>query len=71
MEVKLLQIREDEKLTQDPDFWNDPKKAEATMKQIRNKKLWTDAYQKCQSAVDDTQVLYEFFKEVIEKNNKI
>lgn len=63
MEVKLLQIREDEKLTQDPDFWNDPKKAEATMKQIRNKKLWTDAYQKCQSAVDDAQVLYEFFKE--------
>jgi peptide chain release factor 2 len=63
VEVKLLQIREDEKLTQDPDFWNDPKKAEATMKQIRNKKLWTDAYQKCQSAVDDTQVLYEFFKE--------
>ena len=63
MEVKLLQIREDEKLTQDPDFWNDPKKAEATMKQIRNKKLWTDAYQKCQSAVDDTQVLYDFFKE--------
>ena len=51
MEVKLLQIREDEKLTQDPDFWNDPKKAEATMKQIRNKKLWTDAYQKCQSSL--------------------
>lgn len=63
MEVKLLQIREDEKLTQDPNFWNDPKKAEATMKQIRNRKMWTDAFASCQSAVDDTQVLYDFFKE--------
>lgn len=63
MEVKLLQIREDEKLTQDPNFWNDPKKAEATMKQIRNRKMWTDAFASCQSAVDDTQVLFDFFKE--------
>ena len=63
MEVKLLQIREDEKLTQDPNFWNDPKKAEATMKQIRNRKMWTDAFGACQSAVDDTQVLFDFFKE--------
>jgi peptide chain release factor 2 len=63
VEVKLLQIREDEKLTQDPNFWNDPKKAEATMKQIRNRKMWTDAFASCQSAVDDTQVLYDFFKE--------
>jgi len=63
VEVKLLQIREDEKLTQDPNFWNDPKKAEATMKQIRNRKMWTDAFASCQSAVDDTQVLFDFFKE--------
>ena len=38
IERKLLQIAEDEKHTQDPDFWNDPKQAERVMKQIRNKK---------------------------------
>lgn len=63
VDVKLLQIAEDEKLTQDPDFWNDPKKAELVMKQIRNKKMWTDAFKECSTAVDDLAVLQEFFKE--------
>jgi peptide chain release factor 2 len=63
VEVKLLQIREDEKFTQDPNFWNDPKKAEQVMRQIRNKKVWTDAFQSCKSSVEDLQVLFDFFKE--------
>jgi peptide chain release factor 2 len=63
VEVKLLQIKEDEKLTQDPDFWNDAKKAEVVMRQIRNKKVWTDAFKECSSATDDLIVLYDFFKE--------
>jgi peptide chain release factor 2 len=63
VDVKLLQIKEDEKLTQDPDFWNDAKKAEQVMRQIRNKKIWTDAHKECSAAVDDLQVLYDFYKE--------
>lgn len=63
VETKLLQIAEDEKLTQDPNFWNDAKKAEAVMRQIRNKKIWTDAYKDSAAAVDDLAVLYEFYKE--------
>lgn len=63
VDTKLLQIKEDEKHTQDPNFWNDAKKAEQVMKQIRNKKMWTDAYKFCETAVDDLGVLYEFFKE--------
>ncbi len=63
MDVKLMQIAEDEKHTQDPGFWDDPKKAELVMKQIRNKKMWTDAFKDCQAGVDDLAVLYDFFKE--------
>lgn len=63
VDTKLLQIKEDEKQTQDPNFWNDAKKAELVMKQIRNKKLWTDAYKVCATAVDDLGVLFDFFKE--------
>ncbi len=33
------------------------------MRQIRNKKIWTDAYKVCESAVDDAVVLYDFYKE--------
>jgi len=60
---KLIQIREDEKTTEDPDFWSDPKKAELTMKQIRNKKLWTDAWAECAREAEDLQVLFDFSKE--------
>ena len=63
MEVKLLQIKEDEKLTQDPNFWEDPKRAESVMRQIRNRKVWTDAYHLCASATEDASVMFDFFKE--------
>ena len=58
-----MQIEEDEKHTQDPEFWNDPKKAELVMKQIRNKKVWTEAFAAAESAVGDLTVLFEFAKE--------
>ncbi len=63
VDTKELQIKEDEKLTQDPNFWEDSKKAELVMKQIRNKKMWTDSFNDAASAVDDLQVIYDFFKE--------
>ncbi len=63
VDTKLLQIAEDEKHTQDPNFWNDAKKAEALMRQIRNKKMWTDSYKQAETAADDLVVLYDFYKE--------
>ncbi len=63
VETKKLQIQEDEKLTQDPGFWNDPKKAESIMRQIRTRKMWVEAHRLCASGVDDLEVLYDFFKE--------
>lgn len=63
VETKKLQIQEDEKLTQDPGFWNDPKKAESIMRQIRTRKMWVEAHRQCASGVDDLEVLYDFFKE--------
>lgn len=62
MDSKLLQIAEDEKHTLDPGFWDDPKKAEKILKQIRNRKVWTDSYKAAASAVDDVVVLQEFNK---------
>ena len=38
IEAKLLEIAEEEKQTQDPDFWNDPKKAEQVLRTLRSKK---------------------------------
>ena len=33
------------------------------MRQIRNKKIWTDAFKHCSDSVEDLAVLYDFFKE--------
>lgn len=63
IEQKELEISEDEKLTQDPNFWNDSKNAEIVMRRIRTKKTWTESYKKCVAAVDDLQVIYDFYKE--------
>lgn len=48
---------------QDPEFWNDPKEAEKHMRQIRNRKVWTEAFDALETSVGDLQVLYEFAKE--------
>jgi peptide chain release factor 2 len=63
IEQKRIEIQEDEKLTQDPEFWNDPKKAESIMRRLRTKKSWTESYEECAQSVDDLQVMYDFFKE--------
>lgn len=44
-----------------PSFWDDPKRAEQILKSIKQKKIWTDAYQAAENAVEDLSVLYEFY----------
>jgi peptide chain release factor 2 len=63
IEEKQMQLREGELKTQDPGFWDDPKKAEADMKTIRTLKFWIDSYTNLKSQLDDLEVLIEFAKE--------
>jgi peptide chain release factor 2 len=56
-------LQEQELRTQDPGFWNDPKKAEETMKKVRGIKFWTDGYTRVRKELDDLHVLQEFLKE--------
>jgi len=58
----LIEIEEEELKTQDPEFWNNPKEAEAQMKQIRSIKVWTDGFKKVDQVTEDFLVLYEFFE---------
>jgi peptide chain release factor 2 len=63
IEEKSQQLQEEELRTQDPAFWNDPKKAEIQMKVIRGLKFWVDGYKKLKTGWDDLQVLSEFERE--------
>lgn len=63
IDEKRMQLKEEELKTQDPEFWNDPKKAEVHMKLIRGLKFWINAYDELMTLFGDVEVLYEFAKE--------
>lgn len=46
-----------------PGFWDDSKKAEAVMKEIKAVKVWTDDYEAVEKLVGDVEVLYDFYRE--------
>ncbi len=60
---KIKEIEEEEALTTQPGFWDDPKEAEKMMKSIKSKKLWTNSFSEVNSAVEDLETLYEFYAE--------
>lgn len=49
-------------MTHATDFWNEPKRAERILKQIKERKSWTDSFKAASHAVEDTVVLFDFFK---------
>ncbi|MEJ6583781.1 MAG: peptide chain release factor 2 [Crocinitomicaceae bacterium] len=63
IDEKRSQLTEEELKTQDPDFWNDSKKAELQMKSIRSLKYWIDAFDTLNSEFEDVEILFEFAKE--------
>ena len=58
----MIQLQEEELKTQDPDFWNNPKDAEAQMKVVRSIKVWTDGFKQVDQTMEDLLVLYDFFE---------
>ncbi|MBR4774543.1 MAG: peptide chain release factor 2 [Bacteroidales bacterium] len=48
-----------------PDFWGDPKAAEAFLKKLSGIKSWVTDFDKARELADDLDVLYEFAKDSI------
>ncbi len=63
IEDKRSQVSALELQTQAPDFWNDPKSAEAFLKRMNLVKSWVTDYDAARAATDDLDVLYEFAAE--------
>ncbi len=63
IEQKRIEISNEEEKTADPNFWNDPKKAESLMKTLRFKKKWVEDYEKTKALLEDLIVLIDFYKE--------
>lgn len=63
IESKRRKVADLQKQTEAPDFWGDPKAAEAFMKKMNGVKAWITDYDKAASLTDDLDVLYEFAKD--------
>lgn len=63
IEKKKVEIANEEERTAAPDFWNDPKKAEVILRELRTKKKWVDDYNKIIQNTEDLEVLLDFAKE--------
>ena len=61
IDTLAAQVAEEEKQTEAPDFWDDPKQAQRIMKAIQSKKAWLTAYREVESSCGDLTVMGEFF----------
>ena len=59
IDKKRSEVSERELQSQASDFWDDPKKAEAFLKESSAVKAWVTAFDSAKSAVDDVEVLME------------
>ena len=71
IDKKLVEIANDEEQTANPDFWNNPKEAEAFMKVLRGKKKWVDDYKAVKTLNEDLEVLLEFFKDELATEEEV
>jgi len=60
---KEIDIKNLEEKTAAPDFWNDQKEAKKVLSRIKSLKDVTEAYRKLRSAIEDLEVMYDFYKE--------
>lgn len=59
----MLEIEDQEQKSLDPKFWDDPKRAETILKELKSNKQWVENYRNTETVVEDLEVLLEFQKE--------
>jgi len=52
-----------QKVTEEPEFWDNPQEAQKHLKKISAIKKWIEAYEGAKQKLDDLNVLFEFFQE--------
>ncbi len=62
VDKKIIEIEELQEKTTTPDFWDNPKKAEILLKEIKTIQFWTDGFATVTDACDDVDTLQEFYE---------
>ena len=63
IDAKKIEFEEEQLRTQAPDFWDDPKRAEAQMKKVKDIEKWLKDYHACQQLADELQLAFDFYKD--------
>ena len=63
IDQKKIEFEEEQLRTQAPDFWDDPKRAEAQMKKVKGIEKWLKEYAYCRELTDELQLAFDFYKD--------
>lgn len=58
----MIEIEEQEQLSLNPDFWNDPDEAEGVLRKLKGNKQAVEQYTVLKALIEDAEVLLEFQK---------
>ena len=63
IDQKKVEFEEEQLRTQAPDFWEDPKRAQAQMNKVKGIEKWLKGYQEVRQFADELQLAFDFYKE--------
>lgn len=68
---KQIEYEEEQLRTQAPDFWDDPKRAEAQMKKVKGIEKWLKDYKEVSTLTDELSLAVDFFKDEIVSEEEV
>lgn len=63
IDQKKIEFEEEQLRTQAPDFWEDPKRAEAQMKKVKGIEKWLTGYKEVKALADELHLAFDFYKD--------
>ena len=71
IDERKVQLEEEQLRTQDPDFWNDPKAAQAQMKKVKGIEKWIKGYENVRTLADELQLAFEYHKDELVSEEEV
>lgn len=71
IDQKQIEYEEEQLRTQAPDFWDDPKRAEAQMKKVKGIEKWLKDYKDVSTLTDELSLAVDFFKDEIVSEEEV
>lgn len=71
IDQKKIEYEEEQLRTQAPNFWDDPKRAEAQMKKVKGIEKWLKDYKEVSTLTDELSLAVDFFKDEIVSEEEV